>query len=123
MAVSYGGNTGRVAVFAQLGDGTLAVDPIAYRVTDIPNAVELGDVNGDGKDDVLVQHDSFMTLSVLTQNEHGLLNEAQRYDFPWGQHLNEHAMSLGDLNSDGCTDVAIANHAGNDEGLVVFYHV
>lgn len=72
-----------------------------------------GDLNHDGRDDLVRLHS--LRLSVLLQTESGL-GDAQFYPYP-DASTESQAVALGDVNCDGCPDIVTANVTG----LVVFY--
>jgi hypothetical protein len=79
-----------------------------------PEAVAIGDVNGDGLNDVLMVTSSYSDpandnmLHVWTQNPDGTL--APRVKYPIGGRPQ--SVAIGDVNGDGLNDVVVANGAG-----------
>jgi len=80
-------------------------------------SVLLGDIDGDGKVDLLTHSYSEGILAVcLNTSSSGRIDTnsfAPRVEFPCGPHAAR--MALGDLNGDGKLDVAVPNE---DEGTV-----
>src|SRR5437016_13820488 len=62
-----------------------------------PTSVALGDLNGDGRLDVVAVNENSGTLSVLRGNADGTLQVALTY--PAG--TNPYCVALGDFNHDG----------------------
>lgn len=119
--VSYGGNSpyARIAVFPQNGAGTL--DPAQSLASyDIPEPVQVHDVNGDGLDDVVVLHGGWYKLGVYLQNPDGTLAAEELYPVPYATHYNPHGLAIGDINGDGKPDVAIADY---NNGLVLLKNI
>ena len=81
---------------------------------DIPETVEVADINRDGLDDVLVLHGGWTRLGVYLQGEEGLTDE-HLVPIPYASHYSPHGLAIGDIDSDGCPDVAIADY---NHGLV-----
>lgn len=120
VVVTYGGNSPSafIGTFLQNPSGTL--DPaISYQAYDIPEPVEVADVNFDGRNDVIVAHGGWMAMGVFLQDEGGSLLPYERYSLPYASHYNPHGLDIGDINGDGANDVAIADY---NNGLVVLYH-
>lgn len=119
VVLSYGGNSPNsfIGVFLQNAAGTLdaAVKRVSY---DIPEPVEVADVNSDGRGDILTLHSGWSRMGIYLQNATGGLAaevlEPVPNDSYWPQ-----ALAVGDINGDGLPDAVIADF---DDGLVVLYH-
>ena len=72
-----------------------------------PDSVAVGDLNGDGADDIMVTNSDVDTVSVLFQSSAGTLPSAPSLTLATGSSPQEGA--LGDLNHDGLNDVAVLN--------------
>ena len=65
----------------------------------------VGDVNGDGKPDLVVANDGSNTVSVLLGNGNGTFQAQQT--FATGTEPN--SVAVGDLTGDGKPDIVVAN--------------
>ena len=74
------------------------------------------DLDGDGKVDLLVIRGGGL-LGYFPQRN-GKLDTEQAYAGPYATRFGRKAIGVGDLNGDGCKDVAVANY---NVGLVVWY--
>src|SRR5206468_1766158 len=88
--------------------------------TDFPTgglcrSVAIGDLNGDGKPDLLVANDDANTVSVLLGIGGG--NFAPKTDFAAGGHPGSAA--IGDLNGDGLPDLAVANYGASTVSVLL----
>ena len=64
----------------------------------------MGDVDGDGKFDLVVTNESSTTIAVLLNQGSGVFGSARTKTV--GE--SPHALALGDLNGDGKLDVVVA---------------
>lgn len=120
LVVSYGGNrpSSNVGVLHQNSSGTL--DPMVEHASyDIPEPVEVADVNGDGRADVLTLHGGWMAMGVYLQQSDGSLAVEELYSIPYASHYEPQGLTVGDINSDGAPDAVIADY---NYGLVVLRH-
>ena len=93
------------------GDGSFHAK-LDYRAEGGPPSIAIGDLNGDGKPDLVTANFSAAGVSVLLNNGDGSFG-AKR-DYPTGQ--NPSSVAIGDLNGDRGPDIATAN-VGDKEGL------
>ncbi|MGC3979736.1 MAG: VCBS repeat-containing protein [Steroidobacteraceae bacterium] len=97
-----------IDVFINKGDGTFKPF-VAYASGQKPRAVVSGDMNGDGKQDLIVANSINNSVGVLLGKGDGTFGP--RKDFPAGG--NTHGVVVADFNKDGRLDAALANNAGN----------
>jgi hypothetical protein len=117
---NWGGNT--VSVFRNLNTGpggsitSSSFDTkVDFAVGSTPIGVAIGDLDGDGKPDLLVTSLGSNTLSVFrnTSVTGSITNSsfAARMDFAAGSGTAD--IVVGDLDGDGKPDVAVTNHDDN----------
>jgi hypothetical protein len=118
VALTYGGNRpgSKILVYDFKHGSTAQTD--SYTAYDIPTAVEIGDVNGDGRQDVVALHAGWNAVSVFTQTVEGTLAPYQLFSLPPTTNSEVQALDLGDLNHDGYMDIVVSEH---NSGLVVLY--
>lgn len=120
LIVSYGGTSANAYIggFVQDASGTLRpAGSLPSQAS--PEPVEIADVNGDGRNDVLVAHGGYITLGSYLQDEFGTLGPELWDLLPSASHYDAHGLAVGDINGDDLPDVAIADGSR----LVVLYHV
>ena len=121
VVVTAGGNTpdAYLNVFLQ-GAGGLAATPTTYPAYHLPSAVAIADITHDGREDVVVAHDGWRTLSVYTQNATGTLDSYVVATIPYSSRYRPNALALADFNGDGGLDAAVV---GREAGLTTLYNV
>ncbi len=88
--------------------GTFATK-VDYTTGASPIGVAVGDVNGDGKADMVVANNGPDTVSVLINSGTGTF--ATKVDYSTGTNANPWGVDLGDLNGDGKADMVVANNS------------
>ncbi|MGR8978523.1 MAG: FG-GAP-like repeat-containing protein [Gammaproteobacteria bacterium] len=100
-------NDYKLFVFLQDDSGQLQA-PIKYSTqgtyTNRPLSVDIGDVNGDGRSDVVVGNSKF-SIQIFLQDANGDLTPSSIYPTQ-----NSTVIKIGDLNGDGLLDVAGIGH-------------
>lgn len=76
---------------------------------DIPGPMVATDADGDGRQDLLVLHNGWNRLGFYPQGASGLGAEIL-VPIPYATWYNPQGLATGDVNGDGCTDVAIADY-------------
>ncbi len=105
-------SVGSISVLLGNGDGTLQTH-VDRNVGNSPNAVALGDVNKDGKLDVLVTNGQDGTMSFAIGIGDGTLKTAKSL----ASGTSPHGIVIADFNGDGFLDAVVANTGDSDIAL------
>jgi hypothetical protein len=76
-----------------------------------PASVELADLHGAGKTDIVIANTGSDTVSILLGDGHGGFKPAPGSPFPAGHAPND--IAVADINGDGNADLAFPNHETN----------
>jgi len=102
LATTFGGG---VSILFGNGDGTFK-PPVFYNTGKNPTAVAIGDLNGDGKPDLVVTDIKSGNISVLLNNGVGTFGAPVQ--FASGPFPN--SVAIADVNRDGPNDVVVTNY-------------
>jgi hypothetical protein len=83
---------------------------------DIPDALVVADVDGDGRSDVVVMHSGWEAVGVYRQRPTGGLAPEEKYAIPY-INAGPDRIAVGDVNGDGLPDIV-----GVDSSVAVLYH-
>ncbi|MGN7830724.1 FG-GAP-like repeat-containing protein [Pseudoxanthomonas sp. 22568] len=114
---SYEANTpdAAYAQFRQEVNGAFS-EVGSWSAYDVPSDLLGADMNGDGRDDLVVLHGGWSSIGYFQQTSAGRLDVEVKYYTVQTGNPNWPALAIGDLNSDGCKDIAMADR---NYGLVV----
>lgn len=105
-------------IYPQLRDGMLGT-PRALQTYDIPASLTAGDLDRDGRPDLVVGHSGWFAVGYYTQ-ETGSFDAERRHGVIAPQASQ--GLAIGDINNDGCGDVAVATAYDSDSLKVMFGH-
>ena len=89
--------------------------PQSYAVGSLPQQVTMGDVNGDGKLDMVTANNAANNVSVLLGNGDGTFGTKTDFTTSTGTVF----VTLGDVNGDGKVDIVTANRNANTVSVLL----
>jgi hypothetical protein len=114
VTANAGSGANNVSVLLGNGDGTFAAQTL-YGTGSLPLSVALGDVNGDGRLDIVTANYDANNASVLLGNGNGTFAPQTLYTTGTGPF----SVALGDVNADGRPDIVTANRFGNNASVLL----
>jgi predicted outer membrane repeat protein len=102
-------------VYLQDSDGSLLMPPVDYAAGTDPYSIAVGDLNHDGRDDIVVPDYATDTIGVYLQQPDGTLADMTVYAAGSGPV----AVAVGDLNDDGLDDIAVENLDSENIGVYI----
>ncbi|TAF75965.1 MAG: T9SS C-terminal target domain-containing protein [Bacteroidetes bacterium] len=116
LSVNYWLNT--FSVYRSTGTGSNLATQFASRQNFTTGStvykISTGDIDGDGRLDVVVVNYGSNTISVFRNiSTLGNINFSAKVDFSTGTSTNPSAVELADLNKDGALDILISNYSQN----------
>jgi photosystem II stability/assembly factor-like uncharacterized protein len=109
-----------VSVFRNTSSGTGTINfanKVDFTTGFYPFDVSIGDIDGDGKNDLSIVNQGENTVSILRNTSTiGTINYAAKVDFTVG--VSPLSIDMNDLDGDGKIDLAIANYTNNSVSIL-----
>lgn len=97
-----------VGVIPQSTGGVLG--PVQYYPAyDFAQPLAIADLDKDGRNDIIMAHGGYEAVTALYQADGGTFGQWNRYEAPYCNRYQPGGIAVGDLNSDGLPDVAVAD--------------
>lgn len=110
-------NKGKNGMTVLLGDGKgkfTIVKGSPFESGKIPNRIAIGDINGDGVNDVVTSDNSSNKIYVFKMNKKGDVSSQSAITV--GNHPK--GIAIADLNGDGKGEIVVCNNADNNISLI-----
>ena len=106
--VSVGKESNSPTIVSTFFQSTLGTFPTRKNLGsyDVPSRMLAEDIDKDGLADLLVMHDGWGSVGIYFQTETGLVDEVL---YPSATTDWQTGVALGDVDGDGCTDIAVAS--------------
>ena len=114
LAVAKSGATNNLQILVNSGGGYSNAGGSPYTVGADPVAVAVGDVDGDGLDDVVTANKTGHNVSFLLSSTPGSI-----VSVPLGGNRSPVSIVLADFDGDGRLDLATANSTGNNVSVML----
>jgi len=112
LAIANRDSNNVTVLLGQPGGGFKPAAHGPFAVGNSPSSLAVGDFNGDGHLDLAIANELDNTVTVLLGDGTGSFTQATASPFAVG--LRPTSLAVGDFNSDGNLDLAIANLNGNN---------
>ncbi len=89
--------------------------PVNFPDSQFPSSIAVGDLNGDGKPDIVTGDGSSNTVSVLLGNGDGTFGVSQVF----AAGSNTSSVSLADVNGDGKLDIVATNYGSSNISVLL----
>jgi hypothetical protein len=109
--------TGKNGLTILLGDGTGRFSMMKgspFEAGSIPNRICIGDINGDGINDVVVSDNSSNKIFLFLMSKDGVITQSS---LVVGNHPK--GVALADLSGDGKAEILVCNNADNNISIVL----
>jgi hypothetical protein len=109
--------TGKNGLTVLLGDGTgkfITMKGSPYEAGKIPNRVAIGDVNGDGINDIVTSDNDSNKIYLFLMNKNGSVLSSSSITV--GTHPK--GVAIVDLNGDGKGDIVVCNNLDNNISII-----
>lgn len=117
-ASTGGASIGTNGLTILLGDGTgnfTRMQGSPFKAGKIPNRIAIGDVNGDGVNDIVTSDNASDKIYLFLMNKNGSV--LSQSTITVGNHPK--GIAIANLNGDGKCDIVVCNNSDNDISIII----
>ena len=105
-----------IGVLLNAGNGIFST-PVTYATGNgsAPSAVAVGDINADGKTDIIVANHGSDNVGVFFSSVSGKFSAQKTYST--GKGSSPSSVAVADVNTDGTFDIIVANYGSDSVGV------
>lgn len=117
VVITRGGNVAEILIYAQQPTGILTLSA-AYPSLDVPESLDIADVNCDGFNDVIATNSGWYAFSWWPGTKEGALGayQVESHTF-YFSHIGPNGAEMADINGDGLKDYVVVDY--NSDGILV----
>jgi hypothetical protein len=117
VVIARGGNDAEILVYAQQPTGVLSLTA-TYSSYDIPESLDVADVNCDGINDLIATNAGWYAFSWWPGQPDGTLGpyQIETHSF-YFSHIGPNGAEMADVNGDGLKDYVVADY--NSKGILI----